>query len=303
MPTWNEIDVELTRQIQSGILPQVACDTLRKKYLTDLSNFVDRPVIAYYSGWLQKPDPLLELNITDFDMNGFMAVVHNLDRRRGLDLVLHTPGGAIEATRALVEYLYSMFGKDIRVIVPQLAMSAGTMIACAAKTIVMGKHSSLGPTDPQVAGNLPAIGVIEEIKKAIAEIRADPLKQIVWQEVFRKYPPSFIANCERSIEGTRKMVREWLINNMLSDHANPDNAATQVVSHLMNYHETTEHGHHFLKDRCVQFGLRVTSLEDDQDLQEAVLSVHHAYVASFARSKSIKFIENSNGSSWNIAGP
>lgn len=302
MPTWNEIDVALSQEVHSGKEPQLACDEFRKRYLLELSQVVERPVIAYYSGWLQKFTASPELSITDFDMNGFMAVVHNLDRTRGLDLILHTPGGAIEATRALVEYLYSMFGKDIRVIVPQLAMSAGTMIACAARSIVMGKHSCLGPTDPQVAGGLPAIGVIEEIKMAIEEIKADPARQLVWQEVFRRYPPAFIANCERSVAGTREMVQTWLKNNMLSDSATPLEAAKAVVDQLMNYKDTTEHAHHFPKERCEQFGLKIVSLESNQALQEAVLSVHHSYVASFARSKSIKFIENSSGSSWNISG-
>jgi hypothetical protein len=97
------------------------------------------------------------------------------------------------------------------------------------------------------------------------------------------------------------MVSEWLSANMLSGSSDPSRAAEDVVSHLMNYTETAEHGHHFMKERCKQFGLKIVSLEADQALQEAVLSVHHSYVASFARTKSIKFIENSNGSSWNVS--
>ena len=46
-----------------------------------------------------------------------------------------------------------MFGTDIRAIVPQLALSAGTMVALACKEIIMGKHSSLGPIDPQSAAS------------------------------------------------------------------------------------------------------------------------------------------------------
>src|SRR2546428_13939699 len=41
------------------------------------------------------------------------------------------------------------------VIIPQLAMSAATMIACAADEIVLGKHSFLGPIDPQLILNTP----------------------------------------------------------------------------------------------------------------------------------------------------
>ena len=300
MPTWNEIDKQISDKISENKKPSEVCDEIRKTYLSLLSKEVGRPVIAYYSGFLQKP-PHPESAITDFDINGFMAVIHNLPRDIGLDLVLHTPGGGTEATRALVEYLYSMFGKDIRVIVPQMAMSAGTMIACASKEIIMGKHSSLGPTDPQVNG-VPAMGVVEEIKTALEEIKTDPLKQIVWREVFRQYPPAFISNCERSIEGTREMVKTWLSNNMFSEQTNPQIFADNVVNELMNYRETTEHGHHFLINKCKDIGLNVTCIEDSQKLQECILSVHHCYVASFARVKSIKFIENSIGASWNVSG-
>ena len=81
------------------------------------------------------------LAITDHDVNGFMSACNGVDHSKGLDLVLHTPGGEISATQAIVAYLHQMFS-DVRVIVPQLAMSAGTMIACSAKSIVMGKQSS-----------------------------------------------------------------------------------------------------------------------------------------------------------------
>jgi hypothetical protein len=33
---------------------------------------------------------------------------------------------------------------------PELTMSTDAMIACAPNEIVLGKHSSLGPTDPQI---------------------------------------------------------------------------------------------------------------------------------------------------------
>ena len=88
-------------------------------------------------------------------MTGFMTVINKLDRKLGLDLILHTPGGEINATEALVNYLRYAFDGDIRALIPHQAMSAGTMISLACKTIVMGAHSSLGPIDPQVGGTCP----------------------------------------------------------------------------------------------------------------------------------------------------
>lgn len=298
MPTWNEINREIVESSSKN-----ACDEVRKKYLRQLGARVERPVIAYYSGFLQKKatdgrtHP--ESAITDLDMNGLMAVVHNLDREKGLELLLHTPGGGTEATRAIVEYLYRMFGKNLRVIVPHMAMSAGTMIACAAKAIVMGKHSCLGPTDPQLHGS-PAMGILAEVEKAIEDIRKEPLKQILYQQVFSKYPPAFIRDCERSRDGCRAMVAGWLAENMLAHEADPQAAAATIMSQLMDYAGTTAHNHHFLIDKCREMGLNVVALEDDQELQEDVLSVHHSFVASFARTNSIKVIQNSEGSTWSI---
>lgn len=299
MPTWNEINSEI-----DDIHDDKACDVVRQKYLGKLEAHVGRPVIAYYSGFLQKRDASGQLHpesaITDLDMNGLMAVIHNSPRDKGLDVIIHTPGGGIEATRGIVEYLYKMFGQDVRVIVPHMAMSAGTMIACASRQIVMGKHSCLGPTDPQVRG-LPAMGVLAELDRAIAEIKAEPLKQIVWSQVFSKYPPAFIMDCERQVEGSREMVAAWLKSNMLKGEEKAAEKAKAIVSGLMDYKGTTEHSHHFLIDKCRAIGLKVFALEDDQDLQEAVLSVHHSYVATFARTNAIKIIENAIGANWSVS--
>ena len=65
-----------------------------------------------------------------------------------------------------------IFGIDIRVIVPQIAMSGGTMIACSSKEILMGKQSSLGPIDPQYRG-VSAQGVLSEFKKAQEDVKQD----------------------------------------------------------------------------------------------------------------------------------
>jgi ClpP class serine protease len=145
MPNWNSVLREIALDQSRSAS---AFDRVRQRYLKQLARHTGRNVIAYYSGFLSKPN-IEGTQLTDEDKNGFMLGIHGLKRERGLDLILHTPGGDGKATEALVDYLRSMFDKDIRAIIPQLAMSAGTMIACSCKSIVMGKQSSLGPVDPQ----------------------------------------------------------------------------------------------------------------------------------------------------------
>jgi ClpP class serine protease len=134
MPNWkdvlNEVQREQARCIQGS---KAALDVIRRKYLAVLHDSTNRNVIAYYSGFLSKPE--VDSTINDEDKNGFMMAIHGLDRSKGLDLILHTPGGGIAATQSIVNYLHTMFKRDIRAIVPQIAMSAGTMIACSCREI------------------------------------------------------------------------------------------------------------------------------------------------------------------------
>jgi ATP-dependent protease ClpP protease subunit len=289
MPSWHQLSQEIKTNGSTF-------DAIRRRYLKRLHKKTGRNVIIYYSGWLQKNDaPGVEVN--DADKNGFMSVIHKMDRTKGLDLLLHTPGGEVAATESLVDYLHSMFGKNIRAIVPQLAMSAGTMIACACNEIVMGKQSSLGPIDPQF-GPLPAHGVVEEFKRAATEIRQDPARIPLWQPIIAKYHPTLIGECEKAIQWSSDMVREWLIRGMLADTADKEKLAEEITQELSNHALTKSHSRHLSAARCKDLGLKVSMLEDDSALQDAVLSVHHACIHTLQSTQAVKLVENHKGTAF-----
>src|SRR3989304_4331964 len=103
MPNWSDVLEEIRAyQVENQADPvraRTAVDVVRRKYLRQLFDHTGRNVIAYYSGFLSKPG-IVGLEINDEDKNGFMMAVHRLDRKLGLDLVLHTPGGNIAATQS-----------------------------------------------------------------------------------------------------------------------------------------------------------------------------------------------------------
>ncbi|MCC7441522.1 MAG: ATP-dependent Clp protease proteolytic subunit, partial [Bdellovibrionales bacterium] len=210
MPSWSGVLQEIHTEIAAG--NQGALDTVRRRYLRKLFEYRQRNQIAYYSGWLQKPN-LKGIEIDDNDKNALMTAVHNLDRAKGLDLILHTPGGQVAATESIVNYLRKMFSTNIEVFVPQIAMSAGTMIACSSRLVHMGKQSNLGPIDPQFGG-IPAGEVLEEFSRAAKEIKADPSKIPLWQVIISKYHPTFIGECEHSMKWSKTIVRNWLESGM-----------------------------------------------------------------------------------------
>jgi len=290
MPDWHEIRGEIVKCGSTH-------DIIRRKYIKKLNQLTGRNIIVYYSGWLQKPG-LGGVELNDADKDGFMTVIHNLDPNKGLDLLLHTPGGEAAATESLVGYLHSIFGVNIRAVVPQLALSAGTMIACACKEILMGRHSSLGPIDPQLMGGIPAHGVLEEFKQAYEEIRQDNNKIPVWQPIIANYKPTLIGECQKAIEWSNDMVKDWLLNGMLNGKNDAEQIAEVIIAELADHALTKSHQRHLSLEKCKGIGLNVTALEEDSKLQDAVLSVHHSCIHTLSATPAYKLIENHKGKAF-----
>jgi|TARA_R110001599_G_C12254744_1_gene659935 hypothetical protein len=284
MPNWNEVLDEINHEGRFSPL-----DIIRHKYLKLLNQKTGRNIICYYSGWLQKPE--FPSSIDDNDKNGLMTTIHGLDHSLGLDLILHTPGGNVAATESIVHYLRTIFNDEIRVFVPQIAMSAGTMIACASKEIFMGKESNLGPIDPQFGG-IPAHGVLDEFNRAVQEVKDDPKSLPIWQTVIQKYHPTFLGECKQAIELSSQLVTCWLKEVMFKDQNDAASKAASIVSTLNNHADTKTHSRHIHFQEAIDMGLNVTMLEEDQGLQDLVLTIHHAYMHTLANTRAVKIIEN-----------
>ena len=293
MPTWKDVSQEVAE------FPN-PLDAIRRKYLALMHEYTGRNVIAYYSSFIQRPG-LENGIINDEDKNAFMQCVHKLDKKIGLDLILHTPGGDIAATESLVTYLKKIFGNDIRVFIPQIAMSAGTMISLSAKEIVMGKQSNLGPIDPQYGG-LSCAGVIEEFEQAVKEITANPAAAAVWQPIIGKYHPTFLGDCSKAIKWSTQIVSRWLQENMLKDYPDKerDERAKNIVDKLASHADTYSHSRHIDFEELKELGVNVVALENldnraidpCKDLQDCVLTLHHSYMRTFEVSSAAKIVEN-----------
>jgi hypothetical protein len=291
MPNWNDVLNEIQERVRKG--EQTALDTVRREYLQKLHGHTGRNIIAYYSGFLSKPG-IAQLEINDEDKNGFMMAVHRLERDKGLDLILHTPGGSIASTQSIVHYLQQMFDGNIRAIVPQIAMSAGTMIACSCREIWMAKHSNLGPIDPHLNA-IPAYGVIREFRRACREVKKDPAKIPIWQTIIGQYRPTFLSRCENAIKWSNQFVEDQLAAVMFASHAQSRKKAKAVVRKLTDYSGNKTHERHIHFDECSAIGLNVKSIEGDPQLQDLVLTVHHCYMHILMNTRAFKVIENHVG--------
>lgn len=286
MANWHQLGDEI-QKIGSPF------DIIRRKYIKKMSEKTGRNVICYYSGWLQKSG-INQVSVNDEDKNGLMTVINGLDTTKGLDLILHTPGGDTAATESIVDYLHKKFGNDIRCFVPQMAMSAGTMIACSCKEIWMGKQSSLGPIDPQFGG-IPAHAILEEFEKAKSEITSDPRLIPVWQPIIAKYNPTLLGECDKAIKWSNQMVGEWLKRNMLTSEANKEVIVGNIITELGDHSVNLAHNRHLSSEKCKEIGLIIKDLEAEQELQDIVLSIHHTFSHTLSSTQAFKIIENHDG--------
>ena len=185
-----------------------------------------------------------------------------------------------------------MFGTDIRIIIPHIAMSCGTMIACSGKEIIMGKHSNLGPIDPQFS-SISADGVIEEFERAKREVKDDPSTVPIWQIILSKYRPAFIGDCEKAIIWAKEIVKKWLETGMFAKEKDSEAIIKVILEKLSSHKETSSHARHISSAECSKIGLNVIMLESlGEKMQDLVLTVHHCFMHTFASTEAIKIIEN-----------
>ncbi|HOI55672.1 MAG TPA: ATP-dependent Clp protease proteolytic subunit [Phycisphaerae bacterium] len=299
MGDWGEVLEELTESAKQNN-GRLQFDLIRRKYLTLLAEHTGRSTILYASKFTQPTQqPIGQfVTISDGDLQGIMTVIHKLPGKK-LDLILHSPGGSPQAAEAIVSYLRSRFS-HIRVIVPHLAMSAATMIACAADTVVMGEHSFLGPIDPQLvfnAGVVPAEAILDQFDLAKKEC-VDPKNLGAWMPMLPQYGPALLVQCRHALDLARQLVEGWLRTYMLkSDPQGPANAKA-IADWLGQHGHWKSHSRHIPREELRNRGLRIEDLEKDNKAQDLILSVFHATTHTLQASTAVKIIENNLGRAY-----
>ena len=300
MPIWSEILAELHKNRLPNGTPD--CDRVRRKYLLALHEYTNRAVVLYASGWLQKDDAPPAVLVNDEDIHGLMEVTSGM-QATDVDLILHSPGGSPEAAEAIVSYLRARFD-HIRVIIPHLAMSAATMISCAADEIVMGKHSFVGPTDPQMllatqlgVPSVPAQAVLDQFDRAQRDC-ADPTRYAAWVPMLSQYGPDLIEHAQTALELSRSLVKTWLETYMFSDHVNAEKQSKLVSDWLAEHSNFKSHSRHLTREMLLKMGMTVIPLESDPELQDKSLSIFHAAMHTFGMTPALKIVESHLGGAF-----
>jgi hypothetical protein len=310
MPTWGELLQELGEIAQAQAVAQQAgggppaagpVDLLRRRYLKLLHEHTGRAVIYYGTAWHEtRPIHPQTLAVDLGDIRGFMEACSNVNERE-LDLVLHSPGGNPDAAESIIAYLRQRFD-HIRAVVPLAAMSAATMMALACDEVVMGAHSQLGPIDPQITiptpegpRTAPAQAIKDQFDMAQKDCSGDPTRVAAWMPLLRSLGPGLLAICDTAQQRTVDFVARELGQHMLA--ADPRRARA-TSDWFADHTFFKSHGRNVTRDDARDQGVAVMDLEDDDVLQDRVLSVSHTAQLTFSSTPCAKLIENHHGRSW-----
>lgn len=310
MPGWGEILAEVQATV-SPSSPGGDLDGVRNRYIGRLHELSGRAVIVYSSGWLAGRASN-DVSVQGDDVHSMMEVCRDVEEDE-LDLIVTSPGGGAQAAEQIVEYLRTQFNY-IRCFVPMQAKSAATMIALGCDEIVVGNHSELGPIDPQITLQTPegprggpAHAILRDFRRAQEQTSADVNLLAAWTPILRSYVGGLIEYCTQQVNLSIDVVTGWLERYMLAhdDMGLGDDVARRARAvQIANYFGSDDaYDRHRTHERPIrlpeleQVGVRVRRLgSDDEELQDAVLSIYHATDITFTANPGVvKIVENHLG--------
>jgi hypothetical protein len=211
-----------------------------------------RSLICYVSG--------REATIDRDDTAGFMEVLHNVQPGEDVDLLLHTRGGDVDAAEKLVELMQATVAAgQLRVIIPDCAKSAGTLMALGADSLLMSDSSELGTIDPQVwsddgRGNKICHSVLSYLdafkihSKTLRDNPDDPVARLM----LGKLDPTTV----RHFEAVRERARHFAEDQLKRKGRN----FSQIASALLDITRWPSHGQMIKWQDVKDLGLTVEYL-------------------------------------------
>ena len=263
----------------------------RQQAIASIEALAGRQLIVYEANlWSNRS------NLGEEDIQPFVDLLSRVTANANVDLLLHSPGGDIDAAEKIV-YMCRETAGGFRVIVPEYAKSAATLIALASDEVVMGLASELGPIDAQLLGPGPggatfqtsAQSFIDEFDRIKEEVDNTGNLSPAYFPLLEGLNLGFIRMCRNLMDRSEKFAEKWLKKYMhKDDHAK----AEELASELCNAKKWLGHGVVIDADQAAKLGIKVEKLSQDDALWKSIWYLHCCYGVLFRQRPIAKIFES-----------
>ncbi|MBK6999298.1 MAG: ATP-dependent Clp protease proteolytic subunit [Rhodoferax sp.] len=184
-------------------------ETLRQRVVA-IEKLLSGDVIFYYGPIF----PSVQKRFRDF----IEQLKENGENQTRLIVFLNTPGGHAETVEKLVEIIRFHY-QEVFFVVPDEAMSAGTIFCMSGDKIYMDYTSSLGPIDPQIHNGkdwVPALGYLDQVEKMIKKSEAGELTDAELI-IFQAQDLAMLSRFEQAKNLTITLLKKWLVDYKFKD--------------------------------------------------------------------------------------
>ncbi|MDR3306618.1 MAG: ATP-dependent Clp protease proteolytic subunit [Endomicrobium sp.] len=188
-----------------------------RNYLTAIEKYFDsaKADVLFYYGYIDRLyETIFRAAIEE------LTAEHKKNKRETLIIILHTNGGSAETTEKYVNMIRTYY-KKVYFIIPNYAMSAGTIFCMSGNKIFMDCSSCLGPIDPQIYSikekrYVPVNGYLDEIKNIIDKSKKGALSNVEFV-MFQNQDLAFLNQCRQTALLSVNLLEEWLVKYKFCD--------------------------------------------------------------------------------------
>lgn len=222
-------------------------------------------------------------------LSAFRAHMENLADREtkseNLVFVLYTPGGVAEIVEKMVDIIRHFY-KEVWFVVPDMAMSAGTILCMSGDKIYMDYSSALGPIDPQIPNSdgqlVPALGYLDQVERMIEKSGAGTLTDAEFA-ILQNQDLATLRRYEQARDLSISLLKDWLVKYKFKDwdtHSSTsqpvelkekEERAIEIAEALSDHKRWYSHGRMIgIKTLTDDLHLKIEDYTDDNKLKSVI---------------------------------
>ncbi len=218
--------------------------------------------------------------------NTIRNTIERLQNRRGkIAVVLDTVGGIVEVVERMVTIIRHHYN-EVDFLVPDRAMSAGTVFVMAGDQIFMNYFSCLGPIDPQIEKDkkfVPAMSYLNQYQRFLEKAASGDLNtaELI---LLNNFDPGELYQFEQARLLSQDLLTEWLSKYKFRDwdtHSSTGipvtdeekrRRAEEIARVLGDYERWRSHGRAISRDTLASdpIRLKIKRIEDNPNLSVAL---------------------------------